>query len=351
MKLKNSLLNLILVVLTAVDVYVGYQTILLHSDQFLSGIGIHIILALSFAGCIKKLRENNDHQNANFTLVALLLALTIPVYGMLGILLLYFSTKMIRMEPIQYFETGDMDQTPLDRLIKRNSDDVIELRRDDLEIDAFKDIFKSHDPYLEENAINKLSKIVTKESVDILKNVVEQSTSDTKILAATAIIEMEDKIIAEIDTTQKSLEENPENSDAILELARLYDLYCYLDVLDSAVQRYYQDLALEQYQTFFNFQPDHFDATLEHGRILLRAGKYQKAIDMLRHASKLQPDNPNPYIWLAEAHYDLGNYDAVSSICYKLRSLQKLPLNLEPVVEVWQENTLNKSISKELIKY
>ena len=96
--------------------------------------------------------------------------------------------------------------------------------------------------------------------------------------------------------------------ELILELARAYDLYCYLGVLDAAIEKYYRTLTLESYGTFLKLRPKHPSATFEYGRTLLHTGKRDEAIKYLQMAIEYNPGSSSPYLWLAEAKYESCDY-------------------------------------------
>lgn len=327
-----------------------YWILALSGFLKLSGFALHLLLVAVFSFLINQIKKNTVRIDDNFVLVAGMLAFILPGYGMLGMFLLLFVMQNIDIQSPDYFEV-DEEFLPSrnDFLIKDADKKIISIKRNELDIEAFKDIFISHDRQLQENAINKLSKIVNKQSVAILQNVVNTSTTDTKVMAASALIEMEDKIIKKIEKLQNAMQINSEDDDLRLQLARTYDLYCYLDVLDQAVKAHYQNLSLEQYRHFLANHPTHAAATLEYGRILLKSGQLEEAIENLTRAAELVPQNPNPHIWLAEAYYELSNYAAVSDVCERLLQLDKLPENLKAVVNWWC--TQDVVYENETVKY
>lgn len=333
---ENVIIHTGLILLLVGELFVGYWFINLTDFMKILGFGLHIILVILFAYILKKIEVGDSKNNINFTLVAFIFGLVLPVYGMLGMYLISLSMRKIKVPPKEYFET---DETILPgkykAIIKDVDGNILGVMREELDIDAFKDIFASGDRQLEENAINKLSKLVNKHSVAILKDVIKNCSSDTKILAASALTEVEDRIIKKIQDLRKNLKQGPENYSEILELARTYDLYCYLGVLDSVIEKYYQKLALEHYRKFLTHHPNHREASLEYGRILLNTGNVEEAIRNLRYAIELSPQNPNPRIWLAEAYYELGNYKAVRDVCYKLTEFERLPENIREIVNWW----------------
>ena len=332
---KNILLHIGIIIVVVLELLAGYWLITASSSMRPWLFGGHILLVAIFTFLFKNIKSEKFQENSNFTYVAFAIASVLPVYGMLGMFSVYLYVRNAKTQAREYFETDEhFDSDRRKVWIKDVARDAIDIKRDEIEVDAFRDVLRTNDPQLEENAINKLSRSLTKKSVNILKDVVKTSTSDTKILAASALTEMEDKIITKIDTIRTQVGQNPDD-DTVLELARAYDLYCYLGVLDTVSEKHYQNLALEQYETFLQKQAEHRTASLEYGRILLNAGRTEDAIKNLRLALALSPEDVNPQIWLAEAYYRSQDYDNVRKLCTKLADRKKLPENIQEVVDCW----------------
>lgn len=293
-------------------------------------------LAMVFLGtfCFKKMKFTHFNINENFTYIAFAFALTLPAYGLLGMYGVTLAAGRIAPKP---YDDDDLEnELPLIKRFDSSQPVTIEqLYQEELDIEAYRDIFSKNDRLLEEIAINRLSKMLTRESVAILKDVVKHSTSDSKILAATALIEMEGKIIKKIDTLRQKLAQKSSDAEMILELARIYDLYCFLNVLDEVVEKYYHALAIEQYRTYLIQRPKDPQATLEYGRTLLHHGDLEKATKVLQSASSLAPHNPNPYIWLAEAHFIAKEYSDIKQICNRIKDFSSLPEAAKPVMDLW----------------
>ncbi|MCH8875034.1 tetratricopeptide repeat protein [candidate division KSB1 bacterium] len=332
---KNFLLRTGIIIVLVLEFLAGYWLTSVSSSMRLLVFGVHLLLVVIFTLLFKNIKSEKFQENSNFTYVAFAIASVLPVYGMLGMFSVYLYVRNAKTQAREYFETDEhFDSDRRKVWIKDVAPDAIDIKRNEIEVDAFRDVLRTNDPQLEENAINKLSRSLTKKSVNILKDVVKTSTSDTKILAASALTEMEDKIIAKIETLRAQVCQNPDEEN-VLELARVYDLYCYLGVLDTVSEKHYQNLALEQYETFLQKQAEHRTASLEYGRILLNAGRTEDAIKNLRLALALSPEDVNPQIWLAEAYYRSQDYDNVRKLCTKLADRKKLPENIQEVVDCW----------------
>lgn len=333
---KNLALYAAILIIVLGELFAGYWLISLNITFKILGFSLHVFLVLLFSYLFKNINIANKPVNMNFILTGLVLSLVLPVYGMLGMILVHIFIRILKIEPKDYF---DIDDTFLPEahkaLIKDFDDNIVEVKRDELEIYAFCDIFRSHDRDVEQNAVNKLAKLQDKHAVTILKKIIATMTSDTKMLATSALVEIEDKIIKKIEKIRKDVKNQPENFRLILDLARTYDYYCYLGILDSVVNNYYENLAIEHYQKFLKKDPANAVATMEYGRNLLKSGQKEKAIQTLYKAINLSPNNPKPYLWLAEVFYEKTDYVSVKKICRKLTEFENLPENCKEVVYWW----------------
>ncbi len=318
------------------DLLASYWILTLADFSKILGLALHIACVAVFFLIVKRLNLRDEPADSNFALVSLLVTAVLPAYGMFGIYGVYLSLQRVEIEPVDYFEfEEDFLSNDKRTALENISENILGMKRDELEIMSFRDIFQGRDQQLEENAINKLAKIVNKQSVSILQEVVSTTTADTKILAASALIDMEDKITNRVEELRATLKEEPDNHEVRLELGRAYDLYCHLGVRDTVVKNYYQKLALEQYQHFLRMRPGHPDATFEYGRILLGQGQTDQAIHVFQEATELAPKDPGPQVWLAEAYYEKEDYSAVYQICNHLYQKRVIPAHLKDVVEWW----------------
>lgn len=331
--------HLLFLLLLAGDAFTAYSMITHAGIIRILAFAVHLAFAFAGIKLLQRIKLKNFEAENNFSYVGFGLSAVLPVYGLLGMYVTALVMNCSKFKPIDSFEENDPKIPERYRSLLRHSDfNLVDLQREEMDIESFRDIFRTNDPYLEENAIYKLSKILTRESVAILQDVVLHASADTKVLAASVLIEMEDKVVDKIEALGKQLTDNAYDTDLMLELARTYDVYCYLGVLDKAIENYYRGLATEHYRTFLIYHPRHAAATLEYGRCLLNSGDIEKAMRVLQSAVKLDPANPNPYIWLAEAHYKSGDYLAVTDICKKINSFQNLPENLKPITNWWVED-------------
>ena len=336
--IRNFLLHLVIICLLALDVLAGYWLFTQPATLKIFAFTLHLVVAGLAIYLFTKLRHNHFQADTNFTLVAAMISLILPVYGLPGMYLTLFAIRKINLPKRDYFEPDDLAGPQNFQMAHTDGTrGLSEIKRDEMDIQAFRDILKSNDRQLEEIAINKLSRILTREAVALLQAVVLHATSDTKILAANALIDVEDRIVHKINELRASLGRHRNDSGLVLELARTYDLYCYLGVLDDPITKYYRTLALEQYKEFLTVNPKHAQAAFEYGRTLLNSGQAELASLYLSKAIEYDPESTSPYIWLAEASYQKRDFASVTQICRQIETFQNLPEGFKSVTELWAE--------------
>lgn len=328
--MKNSIykiaLSSLLLICTAADAATAHWIFNTHGAALIWPISVHILLCLLFVSLLYLHQKSGDAMNFNFLLIASVVACIFPAYGMAGLTIIYFLNFKRTDDEQDYFEFDDSTvPDSLDELIALLDEDIVGFIRAEQNIDALKDIFLSGDQQLEETAIQKLSKLGTKSAVTILRSVVEQSTTDVKILAASALTGIEEKTVSEIDRLQKAIEAEPATQDHLLELARTFDLYCHLGVLDSSLLAYYQNLGIEKYQQYCQAVPGDSRAKTELGRLLLKTGRIDEAKSVFAQLIEAAPEDFNPKIWLAETYYAGGDYARVREICRDIQSCGDVP--------------------------
>lgn len=272
--------------------------------------------------------------------IAIVLAICLPVYGIIGMSLLFVSLKHLRVKKGGRFEVEGVFQPRKHKMFLRYPDRKRwQVEQDELDISSFRDVFRLGDIEMEEIVIDKLSKTLTRQSVAILKEVLLTSGSDTKILAATALTEIEGKIIGKIDDLRYLLKKDGEDLKTMLELARTYDLYCYLGVLDIASVKTYQERAIRLYERYLASYPKSPDIAMEYGRLLHNAEREKQAIEILTRAVELAPENASPRIWLAEVLFEAGNYERVTEVCDDILALESVPERSKEVAALWATDT------------
>lgn len=318
------------------DVYAARGIVFSSGLLFSVGLFSHFLLCFIFLILLYLLQSSEERINYNFLLISAAVALVVPAYGIPGMALVYAGTRKASLVDENYFEFDEsLVPDHLDALTHEMGDDVMGFIRAEQNIDALKDIFLSGNQRLEEIAIQKLNRVGNKSAVSILQSVLSQSSSDVKILAASALIAIEEKTVEKIEKLQEVLKEQPKKSEVILELARAFDLYCHLGVLDDSLLRYYQNLGIKNFNTYCQLVPGDQYAAVEFGRLLLKADRQAEAEAVFQRLIHDNPHDLNPRIWLAEVYYTLQNYRKVREMCVEIKAIGGVPDVYVETVNWW----------------
>lgn len=128
--------------------------------------------------------------------------------------------------------------------------------------------------------------------------------------------------------------------DVHLELARLYDHQAYSGLLDAARAGEARAKALESYRRHVELHPDDLDSVAALGRLLVRAGRDDDAVELLSRHTGPGHRNVSLWIWLAEALYRARRFDELRVLVaeHGVEMIRALPSDspLRATLELWR---------------
>jgi len=102
----------------------------------------------------------------------------------------------------------------------------------------------------------------------------------------------------------------PELEFAVAKAPGFVDAHIFLETAYARTNRVPE--TIKECQTVLKFLPDHFGSYLILGRFLEISGDFEQAVPKLRKAAVLQPQAPEPHMFLAEAYDRLGQQVAAA---------------------------------------
>jgi len=96
----------------------------------------------------------------------------------------------------------------------------------------------------------------------------------------------------------------PEFQAAVVVTPASAQLHFYLGAVFARLKRVPE--AAKEFETSLQQDPDHYQANLVYGHMLVLEGEPAAALPKLRKAAKLQPDSGEPHRYLADAYAQLG---------------------------------------------
>jgi tetratricopeptide (TPR) repeat protein len=139
-----------------------------------------------------------------------------------------------------------------------------------------------------------------------------------------------------IDEFKKAIALNPT-------LARVHDNLALAYLMNEGASRL--DDAEREFKTELVANPDEFFANYYLGIVYIFQRKWELAIGFLKHASRIQPNNPDPYFQLGQAYQELEKHDqAIEAL------KQAIALNPDLAHNKFQVTTAHYRLAQSLLK-
>ncbi|AUG51448.1 tetratricopeptide repeat protein [Thalassospira marina] len=135
-----------------------------------------------------------------------------------------------------------------------------------------------------------------------------------RVLAASAKARIENRFLANVLKIQETIRKSPDNFDAKMALATLYDDYAFTGLLDREREVENRKMALETYEQCLRERPDDATPPYRIGRILNRQRDFTGAASMFEIALERSSNKQAIASWLIEANYNAKNYDRVHEL-------------------------------------
>jgi len=328
--------NTILVLLCLVDAFFGYWLITSSGwQQAIPALG-HLVVCGLFHGTLYEIQRKDHCENANLLIIVSCFTVLLPLYGPPVMLVIHTIIKHAQIKSDSYFEFEELVlQDDVDNILKEFDGDLYGLARDEQDVFSFRDLFINDNDIMQERAITKLRRIGDRNSILLLKKVMKHSKTDANVLAASALIEIEETTIKKIEKLKEHIRVEESKPEHTLELARLYSIYCYIGVLDPSLMDHYIEQALHNYLDYSQQVPEDIDAHLELGRMLYKSGRFEEAHHAFNKALKIVPEDTKSHLWLTEMSYENYDFLNVKEKCMELDTREDLPENCKSAVSLW----------------
>jgi eukaryotic-like serine/threonine-protein kinase len=142
-------------------------------------------------------------------------------------------------------------------------------------------------------------------SIPFFKKAIEQDPNFALALARLGTVYYN---LNELQTSREYVTRAYERRDRVSEPERLYILTRYYTTVEDATQK-----ALDTYEVWIQTYPKDYVARVNLSNIYQNRGEHEKAIEALRAAIALAPDQPLPYGNLASSYMALGKVDQAQS--------------------------------------
>jgi polysaccharide biosynthesis protein PelE len=207
---------------------------------------------------------------------------------------------------------------------------------------AFSDIIYFGNEGQKRRAITRMTDQFHPLFAPAFKAALQDDSNTTRVQAASSIIKIENQFLQVLQQIEKMEQAKPNDVVLKLGLARYYDSFAFTGVLDENRELENRKLALQKYKQYLEMRPSDVEARIEAGRLLLRSGKADQAVEIFDDCIRAGYDNETVRYWLLEAYYYAGRYDELRKLAYKMtgpvKELSDIRPRLTKSVNFWGED-------------
>jgi tetratricopeptide (TPR) repeat protein len=174
----------------------------------------------------------------------------------------------------------------------------------------------------------------------VLRMALNDPNNAIRMQAATAMTRVENDFLQKSLQLSKAAQEDPENPDVVLALARHYDAYAFAGILDDKREQANREQAVAAYLEYLRIRPDDCVVRSEAGRLLVRKADYEQAASLLQPA--VQTGNPSPalLLWHLESLFHLRRYAEIKALVARNQSVfeesKGLPAEVSDAIKLWR---------------
>ncbi|MDP8219166.1 MAG: tetratricopeptide repeat protein [Candidatus Theseobacter exili] len=205
--------------------------------------------------------------------------------------------------------------------------------RREISFEPYIDIINGNDERSKSKVIEKLSKIISHNSVMLLKKALTDESSDIRIYAAGAMTRIEDSIRDKIRLVQHNVMRIG-TPDEYFDLGDLLSMYAHLGLLEEKLENYYFNLSLDAYRCSLAQDPAKPHAIVRCAQCLLDLSKYEEAKELLNSAMDILPDNEEIMILRSKVYFRMNNFTEVVK-CLRNIKMNMLGEEQKRIVEFW----------------
>ncbi len=268
------------------------------------------------------------------------LSLTLlPFFGSLLFLMALIYLIFVKKDEKIAFSTEDTEEEMYGffefEKPQKSEEELGEVLARALEIEPYIDILRGRDTELKKGALNKLSEIVTPNSVKIMRMALRDENPEVRLMASQALSKIEEKINSDVASASERVSQSPRSIEARNNLGALYYRYALLDIHDETTRRFHLQKALNEFLASLQENCDQEKILLLLGKIFLRIQNYQKAAEIFKKIIEFKPEELDPRIFLCNAYLGLKNFSSLQDECTYIKNNFKQNENTQELLGYW----------------
>ncbi len=185
------------------------------------------------------------------------------------------------------------------------------------EVTSFMDVLRYGNDDQKRRALSKVTAQFTPGFAPVLKQALADESNMIRVQAATAISIIENRFQERLMKLSNVYKKHGKDPEVVLALANFYDDYSYTGILDRERERENRHRAWELYEEYLMARPEDSGTRTRYGRLLLRLGELDSAIECFERALNEQA-SPTRAAWLAEAYFRANRINQLRELCRDL---------------------------------
>jgi len=210
---------------------------------------------------------------------------------------------------------------------------ILQELRKEVSFEPFIDILQGGNVSIKKRVIEKLSRDVSRYSIQLLKLAVHDFSPEIRLSAANSLIKMEGNINSKIQAALKMTQKRGAAKD-FANLGDLYQMYATSGLMEKRSLEYFVGLACEAYQQSLDLETNQIEVVMEYARSLMKIKNYDRARGFIDHAIKIWPENKQVKLLRGEVYFYLGKFSETIDELGGL-SLEGMVPSEKKAVEFW----------------
>ncbi len=334
----------ILVALVAVVAH-GFNLYLFLGTDLWVMVPLLIHLGISvFLGVFAYANYRKGLDVKHMSLLAIVASVT-GIFGAVGSLVGYISTAIFTGRAHHFREWYDTifphDRVSESQIIYNSIMEGIDENPSHYSVMPFLEVMHLGSENQKRRALAKMTSRFSPRFASAFKVALADSNNTIRVQAATAIAKVEKEFAYKLERIELARLREPNNHLLTLALAKFYDDYAFIGVLDSELEKLNRERAIQSYKAYLQQDPNSAEAWIAIGRLLYRNKQWPEAAEWFRHALDRGLKVNSMLLWYFECLYRLGQYrDLRRAILEYGRSIvgqEDLASDARSAVSLWMQ--------------
>jgi hypothetical protein len=267
------------------------------------------------------------------------------IFGTLGALFGFFTTAIFRSRA-QHFTEWYESIFPTDHLFEPEviNDQIIEGIDENpsrYSVMPFTDVMRLGSENQKRRALGKMTTRFSPRFAPAFKIGLSDKSNSIRVQAATSVAKIERDFAAKLNKIEAARVKEPRNALITMALAKFYDDYAFIGVLDPELEALNRERAIGTYKSYLQQDPNSAEAWTAVGRLMFRNQQWEEAADWFRSALDRGWRSESMLMWYFECLFRLGQYRELRRALLEYgRSIvhkEEMPADVRNAVSMWMQ--------------